>query len=148
MPGIEGMPRLMQDNVPETGLKVGMASGVLAVKKVGVRGKTEPVWAERPVNFATKCAQKADANEVVVTDSVFRAFLDNDYVTHSCGCPRGVISELWSEAIVDKLPEEHARCKALRTGWCKDHGDDFCRAILEGRKKRTEVSGGVRAGGA
>ncbi len=141
VPGIEGMTPMMQSYLPETGLKLGLASGTLAVKKVGVRGKTEPVWPGRPVNFATKCADQAGANQIVVTESVFNAFSDNDYVTHSCGCPDGEPSELWSQAHVDKLPDEYAQGMVLSTGWCEEHGDDFCRAILEGKKKRDDVSG-------
>ncbi len=146
VPEIERMPGSMRENVPDTGLKVGIASGVLAVKKVGVRGGAEPVWAGKPVNWANKCAGKADAHELIATDTVFRYFEDNDYVTHSCGCPNGTPSELWSTAVVEKLPEEAAHCRILRSGWCVHHGDEFCRAILLGHKYRPEVSGvsGVR----
>ena len=96
VPGIEDMTPTMQSFLPETGLKLSLASGTLAVKKVGVRGKAEPVWPGRPVNFATKCADHAGANQIVVTESVFNAFKDNDYVTHSCGCHSGTPRELWS----------------------------------------------------
>ena len=50
---------------------------------------------------------------LIATDTVFRYFEDNDYVTHSCGCPSGTPSELWSEVEVEKLPEEAARCKVF-----------------------------------
>jgi class 3 adenylate cyclase len=141
VPEIGRMPGSMSENVPDTGLKVGMASGVLAVKKVGVRGEAEPVWAGRPVNWASKCAGRANAHELIATDTVFRHFEGNDYVTHSCGCPNGSLSELWSEAVVEKLPEEAARCRVLRTSWCTHHGDEFCKAILHGRRDRPELSG-------
>ncbi len=142
VPGINSMEKSkMREHAQKvTGLKIGLASGTLAVKKVGVRGKTEPVWAGRPVNFATKCADQAGANEIVATETVFNAFRDNDYVTHSCGCPSGTPSELWSEARVEKLPEEHAQGMVLGTGWCVEHGDDFCRAILEGETTRDDVA--------
>src|SRR4051794_22641163 len=75
---------------PDTGLKVGMHAGVLAVKHVGVwtpsRQWREPVWAGRPVNWAFKCAQRADAHQLICTQSVFGKFENNNYVTHSCGC--------------------------------------------------------------
>ncbi len=139
VPGINGMPGSMPDYVPdETGFKVGLASGVLAVKKVGVRGKSEPVWAGKPVNWASKCAQKADAHQLIATSTVFNAFSDNEYVTHSCGCG-GSPTELWSDTRVEKLPEDHADCKVLRSGWCVKHGAEFCRAILEGSKNRADI---------
>lgn len=127
----------MSDRFPDTGLKVGMASGVLAVKKVGVRGTTEPVWAGKPVNWATKCAQKADANQLVATQSVYNKFEDNDYVTYSCGCPDGTAKRLWEDTAVEKLPEDQANCKLLKSNWCVHHGDEFCNAILGGQKHRT-----------
>jgi class 3 adenylate cyclase len=139
VPGINAMPGSMPDNVPdETGFKVGLASGVLAVKKVGVRGKSEPVWAGKPVNWAAKCAQAAEAHQLIATSTVYDAFSDNDYVTHSCGC-RGFPAELWSDTKVEKLPEENADCKVLRSGWCEKHGAEFCRAILEGSKNRPDI---------
>jgi class 3 adenylate cyclase len=82
-PAIE---KTMPDRFPETGIKVGMAAGILAVKKVGVRGTNEPVWAGKPVNWATKCAAKAERSELIVTRKAFQKFESNDYVTHSCGC--------------------------------------------------------------
>lgn len=41
------------------------------VNKVGVRGGNEPVWAGKPVNWASKCDQEADANELIATESVY-----------------------------------------------------------------------------
>jgi class 3 adenylate cyclase len=138
------------DQFPDTGLKVGMAAGILAVKKVGVRGTNEPVWAGKPVNWATKCAAAADRNELIVTRRVFQTFEDNDYVTHSCGCGVGADgervpdaktpSELWTTTEVETLPEADVECKLLKSNWCPIHGDDFCAAILEGETRRDDVS--------
>jgi hypothetical protein len=140
----------MSGRFPETGLKVGMAAGILAVKKVGVRGTNEPVWAGKPVNWATKCAAAADPNELVVTRKVFQKFEQNDYVTHCCDCGknretglrepgRGMPSELWSDTRVETLPEEDIDCKLLKSCWCPNHGDEFCTAILEGETRRDDV---------
>jgi class 3 adenylate cyclase len=153
VPAIEAT---MADRFPETGLKVGMAAGILAVKKIGVRSTNEPVWAGKPVNWATKCAAKADRNELIVTRPVFQKFESNDYVTHSCGCgtdpttggnvPGGAIpSELWTTTQVETLPDEDIDCKLLKSSWCQIHGDDFCTAILEGKTSRTDVTRQVAA---
>jgi class 3 adenylate cyclase len=152
-PAIE---KTMPDRFPETGIKVGMAAGILAVKKVGVRGTNEPVWAGKPVNWATKCAAKAERSELIVTRKVFQKFETNDYVTHSCGCsidpetgervPGGATpSELWSETQVDTLPEADTDCKLLQSNWCPIHGDEFCTAILEGKTNRNDVVKSVAA---
>jgi class 3 adenylate cyclase len=149
VPAIEGWEQ-RRDQFPETGLKVGMHSGVLAVKRVGVKSRThewkEPVWAGRPVNWAFKCAQLADANELVCTKSVYGMFEDNDYVTHSCGCRAGGEPTVPSNAIWNdfdmqgKLPADKAPTKVLVSAWCDTHGDEFCEAILNGEKNRDDVT--------
>lgn len=130
---------LFAEGFPDTGFKVGMSAGVLVAKKVGVRGTNEPVWAGKPVNYAVKCAGKADRHELVVTSNVYEKFEGNDYVTHSCGCPHGVPTPLWRDIVVDKLGK-HSQCKLLPVGWCAEHGDDFCSAILDGKKNRDDLS--------
>jgi class 3 adenylate cyclase len=130
---------------PDTGFKVGMASGVLVAKKVGVRGTNEPAWAGKPVNYAVKCGSKADRHELIATSSVYDKLADNDYVTHSCGCSNGGIpTPLWTDTQVKKLGK-HSSCKVLRTRWCGIHGNEFCAAILEGKRHRDEVSGQLAA---
>lgn len=138
------MPRLkakLGDNLPETGLKVGAASGSIFVKKVGIRGSTEPIWAGKPVNWAAKCAQQAEAGEMIITDAVWERLENNDYVAHSCGCntESGQPKPLWTEVEIERLPEGRRRGHLLRTNWCSIHGSEFCDAILAGKKNRPEV---------
>ncbi len=135
---------LFADNFPDTGFKVGLSAGVLVAKKVGVRGTNEPVWAGKPVNYAVKCAGRADRHELIATANVYDKFVGNEYVTHSCGCPNGVPVPLWVDVEVEKLGK-HSRCKLLPVGWCKVHGDEFCAAILDGDRKRDDVSGQAAA---
>lgn len=130
---------LFADNFPDTGFKVGVSSGVLVAKKVGVRGTNEPVWAGKPVNYAVKCAGKADRHELIATANVYDKFVGNEYVTHSCGCPDGIPRPLWVDVEVEKLGK-HSQCKLLPVGWCSKHGDEFCAAILDGQRKRDDVS--------
>ena len=132
------------DQFPKTGLKVGMHSGVLVVKKVGVRSRhrdwKEPVWAGRPVNWAFKCAQQADANELIATESVFRKFDHNDYLTHSCRCST-IPAQLWTDIEVEKLQQaREVRTKKLVVPWCKTCGNEFCQAILDGETDRDDVA--------
>jgi class 3 adenylate cyclase len=131
------------DQFPDTGLKVGMHAGILAVKKVGVTSRLydwkEPVWAGRPVNWAFKCAQAADANDLIATRSVYAKFENNDFVTHSCGCG-GSVTRLWDDFPVDKLPSDKAPTKKLRSPWCDTHGGEFCQAILDGKTDREDVA--------
>jgi class 3 adenylate cyclase len=147
IPAIEAS---MPDRFPETGLKVGMAAGILAAKRIGIRDTNEPVWAGKPVNWATKCAAAADRNQLIVTRRVFQKFEENDYVTHSCGCGKDPVtgervpgaaapSELWTTTQVTTLPEEDIDCKLLKSSWCPIHGDEFCTAILEGKTRREDV---------
>ena len=78
------------EDVPEmkaSGLRIGADRGVLLVKNIGVRGPhKEPVWAGKPVNYATKCAQAADPGHVIVTSRFFQDLRENEYVRYTCGC--------------------------------------------------------------
>ncbi len=145
------VPRIadsMDERFPTTGLKVGMSAGVLVVKKVGVRGDmNEPVWAGKPVNWAAKCAQEADANELIATESVYGKFENNHYVRYSCGCQGGQwtgrYSDLWSEVQVETIPDTTVRCMRLQSYWCGVHGDEVCDAILTGKTRRPGILGGI-----
>jgi class 3 adenylate cyclase len=146
VPAIE---ETMSDRFPKTGLKVGLAASTLTVKRVGTRKTNEPVWAGKAVNWATKCAQRAEAHELIATSKVFNRFAENDYVTHSCGCvngePCGSITYLWAGTQVEALGEGNVDCKLLKTAWCENCGDEFCQAILDGKTKRDEVVRSVAA---
>jgi|SRR5215218_7915020 len=136
----------LPDHIPETGLKVGMSAGRILVKKVGVRGKpnNEPVWAGKPVNYATKCAQAADASQLIATESVYTRFENNDYVRYSCGCDlsgyKGRIQELWEEIRVEGIPDD-VQCMKLTSFWCSIHGDEFYTAVLAGETRRSGIMG-------
>jgi class 3 adenylate cyclase len=131
----------------ETGLKIGVDAGTLLAKRVGVRGEhNEPVWAGKPVNYATKCAQAAERHELIVTDRFFKLVGDNDYVRYSCGCAGGEVandpSPLWRETDVETLGD-HSSCKTFpqASSWCVRHGDAFCAAIETGKSHREEIDG-------
>ena len=133
--------------IGESGLKIGMADGTLLAKRVGVRGEhNEPVWAGKPVNYATKCAQAADRHDIVSTDRVFEHFKDQGYVTHSCGHSdgaEGVVRPLWGDFEVETLGDDSA-CKIFRaaSSWCEHHGDEYCAAILAG-DRRADLPEGI-----
>jgi len=130
---------ILGEKVPDTGLKTGMDRGTLIARKLGVHGTNEPVWAGRPVNFAFKCAGRADAHGLIVTEEVFKHFASNDYVTHSCD-HSDPPTELWHETDVEKLGT-HSKCKELTSHWCENGcGDRFATAILTGQKKRETVT--------
>lgn len=128
VPGIEA--HISEKARPEIGLKVGVASGTLAVKRIGkARDQSEPVWAGKPVNWASKCAGAADRHQTVVTRRVFEHFAENDWVRYSCNC--AARSDLWSTIQVETLPEDDQECFVLESKWCEACGDEFCRAVLE-----------------
>lgn len=125
--------------VPDTGIKVGIDKRRVLVKKVGVRGTNEPVWAGKPVNYATKAAQIADAHQVVVTERFFNVLKDNEWISHSCGCGSGYPAPLWTPVYNEKLPGTDVQCQKLESFWCETHGDETHDAILEGRTERDDV---------
>ncbi|MGO4587993.1 hypothetical protein [Paenarthrobacter sp. 2TAF44] len=134
-------------DAPSTGFKVGVASGPILVKKVGLPRHLElqePVWAGKPVNYAAKAAQQTDPEHVLVTGSVWDAIEDNDFLAFSCGCDDGRPDEatpslLWEEKTLEKIPDDEQFGQALKSSWCKIHGEDFCNAVLAGETGRAGV---------
>lgn len=131
-------------DLPETGYKIGIASGDVLVKKVGKPRDLElqtPVWARNPVNYAAKCAQQTEVNKVLVTASVWGWVEENDYIALSCGCKSGVSDSIWnSQEITNLRPDDDDRFGRVLSGkWCENCGDAFCNAVLEGKTKRDDV---------
>lgn len=134
-------------DAPSTGFKVGIASGPVLAKKVGLERHLdlqEPVWAGRSVNFATKAAQQqTTAEHMIVTASVWDSISDNDYLTFSCGCRNGQPgfppSALWENVEIDKIPGPERYGQMLESLWCGTHGDEFCNAVLDGQRFRAGI---------
>lgn len=128
---------------PKTGFKVGIASGRVLVKRVGTprnREQQEPVWAGKPVNYATKAAQCADRHELIVAASVWNHIEQNDYLALSCPCGSGPSASIWKHMEIEKLPEDDSerQGRLLLSSWCDIHGEEYCNAILDGRTNRAE----------
>lgn len=135
-------------DAPTTGFKVGVASGSILVKKVGLPRHLdlqEPVWAGKPVNYAAKAAQQTDPEKILVTGSVWDEIENNDYLAFSCGCEDGKTevaspSLLWQDRTLENIPDDEQFGQSLRSGWCEIHGEEFCNAILSGETKRAGVT--------
>ena len=129
------------ENLPETGYKVGMASGDVLVKMVGKPRDAElqtPVWARNPVNYAAKCAQQTEVHTMLVTASVWAWIQENEYLALTCGCNHQVSHSLWKDKEISNLrPEDDDRFgRVLNSKWCANCGESFCTAILAGKTKR------------
>lgn len=132
---------------PSTGFKVGVASGPILVKKVGLPKHLElqePVWAGRPVNYAAKAAQQTTPENIVVTGSVWDQIRNNDYIAFSCGCAGGSVGAqnptlLWEDKTLDKIPDDERYGQSLKSGWCENHGEEYCTTILDGETDREDV---------
>lgn len=127
---------------PETGFKIGIASGRTLVKNLGTprnESQQEPVWAGKPVNFAAKAAQQAVRHELIITGSVWDAIRDNDYLTVTCRCSPS--ANLWQDVTIEKLThdEDEAAGRLLEQEWCVSCRDDFCAAILAGETYREDA---------
>jgi class 3 adenylate cyclase len=130
-------------DLPTTGLKVGIASSRVLVKKVGIprTSHQEPVWAGKAVNFAAKCAQQAVAGELIVTGSVWDFVERNDYLSLSCSCGSGP-AELWGNVTIEKITGDEGEDagRLLHAAWCVIHGAEFCAAVLAGETERRDAS--------
>ncbi|MEJ1179598.1 MULTISPECIES: hypothetical protein [unclassified Pseudarthrobacter] len=137
---------------PSTGFKVGIASGPILAKRVGLTrhlDMQEPVWAGRPVNYAAKAAQQTEPGKTLVTGSVWDAVAGNDYLVFSCGCngevQGGAPSLLWEEQTLDKIPDAEKFGQALKSGWCINHREEYSNAILQGETHRSDIPEKLRS---
>jgi class 3 adenylate cyclase len=139
------VPRLGKKwpELPETGLKVGIANSPLLVKRVGVprTSHQEPVWAGRAVNYAAKAAQQADRHEMIVTGAIWDWASENDYLAVSCPC-NGPSPSIWHDVTIEKIPDSDGdrQGKRLTSYWCDVHGPEYCTAILDGKKQRSDAT--------
>lgn len=144
------VPRLEKrwPDLPATGFKVGVASSKLLAKKVGVprTEHQEPVWAGKAVNYAAKCAQQAEAHEMIVTGSIWDFVKGNDYLAVSCPCGGGPSEGIWGDAAIDKIHEGDGERsgRKLVSCWCDTHGPEYCEAVLAGDKRRSDAEDIVR----
>lgn len=136
---------------PSTGFKVGVASGSILARIVGVPRKLniqEPVWPGKPVNFAAKTAQQGDIDKLVVTASVWDVIKKNDYIRYSCGCVDGVpkdsVSDLWEDFSIRNVADLESTGKSLKSEWCENCGSDFFAKIREGESRRDDISDDLR----
>lgn len=140
------VPRLEKkwSELPETGLKVGIANSPLLVKRVGIPRTQyqEPVWAGRAVNYAAKAAQQADRHEMIVTGEIWEWASESDYLALSCTCNGSASSSIWKEVTIEKIPQDDddREGEMLISAWCDVHGPEYCAAILAGKERRKEVT--------
>ena len=135
------------EGVPSTGFKVGVSSGPVMVKRVGLErhlDMQEPVWVGRPVNYAAKAAQQTDPARIVITGSVWDVISDNDYLAFSCGCESGIEKAtppklLWETVEIDHIPDAQKYGLSLQSNWCTRHGQEFCDRVLEGARLRSDI---------
>jgi class 3 adenylate cyclase len=140
-------------NAPGTGFKVGVASGPVLAKVLGLprmKDLQEPVWAGRPVNYASKAAQQTDPEHILVTASVWDEIQENDYLTFSCGCVDGEDSQaepvlLWKSHDLEKIPDTQRFGQSLKSVWCERHGQHYLDAVLVGHTRREDIAVSARS---
>ena len=147
-------PKFRKDASEQRGLKVGigMDRGTLLVRRLGLKGtRQNEVWAGNPVNMAAKLSSVAGNNHIVVSDRVYAAYRSapksrQRALLRSCGCavgkqnvglalPEGEATNLWGKIGVPKnlgLDFQHGYRR--KAPWCGKHGDEFCDAVVSGRK--------------
>ncbi len=122
---------------PATGLKLGVAAGRALVKQIGVSGLERPISAGKPVNYAAKCAEAGEANQVIVTERLYKRIIEhNEYFLQPCyhrGHPKeGLLSNtgMWSSTNVSGVPD---KCLARDAPWCNgdSNGNESAQAFAE-----------------
>ena len=145
-----GIRQKLGKECPPTGLKIGVATGRVAVASIGVHDYARPVWAGKPVNWAAKCSESASAHQVIATGRVFDHLINtNDYLKQPCyhiGHPREgflghIDGTMWRRISVPGLPPD-VKCVARDVPWCdgdsegKESAADFCQSVLNGETDR------------
>ena len=135
---------------------IGMDCGTLLVRRLGLWGTTKQneVWAGTSVNVAAKLSSLAGSNQVVVSERIFTQFnkatkLRKRALLWSCGCNNGdgqgaglnaaesETSCLWEEAEQPGgLGLDFDRIFTLNSKWCDTHGEEFCEAIVTGKRPK------------
>ena len=131
---------------------VGIDQGMLLVRQLGLKGtKRNEVWAGKPVNMAAKLSSVAGPNQVAVSDRVFAGYeraarIRQQALIWSCGCGGrnrgpglcatiGQASKLWAKQAAPKnLGLDFGSVYTHKSGWCEQHGAEFCEAILTGQR--------------
>lgn len=78
---------------------------------------------------------------MVVTGSVWDRVEKNDYLAISCPCGPGPGLGIWEDTEITRLPDgdPEAQGRALTAAWCSVHGEEYCAAVLEGKRSRRDV---------
>ena len=146
--------RLKKDTSSNLDLRVGIGvdHGTLLVRRLGLKGVREnEVWADNPVNMAAKLSSAARPNEIAVSERVFNQYnrvskLRQQAILQSCGCngsrrgqgldtPPAQRSNLWQPSPAPKnLGLDFDRFYRVNAPWCKNHGAEFCDAIITGER--------------
>ena len=131
---------------------VGIDHGTLLVRRLGLRGATQnEVWAGKAVNMAAKLSSLAEANQVAVSDRVFKQYgrasrLRKRALVWSCGCDgdtrgrgfdvsAGETACLWDKKTApEDLGLDFHYYHELSSAWCVRHGLEFCEAIVTGSR--------------
>jgi len=119
---------------------IGMDMKTVLVKRLGLRkieGKTlkqNEVWAGKPVNMASKLASLGEENQLIASERVFNLFLKDGsrLVLESCGCPSGKKKKFWNRIDLNDPKLDFSKAYKIDTsGWCKNHGVEYCENILK-----------------
>ena len=132
---IEAWVKEKTGDTAEIGAGFGMDEYTVMVKRIGMRGeeRQNEVWAGKPINVAVKLAALAEANQLLASDRLHKAF-KSDLIYLSCECPKDGYPEgkapLWETLSVDEEELGLDTAYVLTANWCPTHGDDYCSGIL------------------
>lgn len=135
---------------PKTGLKIGIASGRVITKPIGVLGSVRPVWAGKPVNYASKLSEAADCHQIITTETIYNKIIGgSDYLKQPCYHSRHPkqdvfdninYGEAWRVKRIESLP---VTCVMRDVPWCqgdengKETAEEFANAVLNNQTDRS-----------
>lgn len=137
---IENYFNVRVNTMEKYGAKMGIDQNTVLVRKIGLKfhnrsDRQNELWAGKTVNMAAKLSSITNSGELLVSDRYF-SNLKNDLVLKSCGCENGVSGgnkkNLWTEKDVSSYERfDFNKAYLLKSAWCPNHGQSYCKQILE-----------------
>ena len=141
----EMLPRINEDSNICTGVRIGIDTGTVLVRKIGLKfhsGRTDrqnELWAGKPVNISAKLLSLCEEDQIIASDRYYNLLEDKKAII-SCGCQidsnrkctKDEIVNLWEKCSIEKDNKfDFNSYYIMKSIWCPQHGNEYCSHLLK-----------------
>lgn len=125
---------ITDENEKSIGAHIGIDRNTLLVRRFGLKrtedrtDRQNEVWAGKAVNMASKLASLSKSGELLVSDRFYNQ-ITNKLVRKCCTCSEE--TDLWEKISITNNKFDFSTAYKLKSIWCKEHGLEYCKKILE-----------------